>query len=361
MRARSAAKAVMSPNQGAFELGPPVPFPGAQTPAARLVNAAAALLEALEHNQPLEARFLQQVMTDAFGASDAEGAWLWKDAYEACEVAQLQYLRRHLPALRRRAKSPADLLDAVTALAALTPTHTRRSEESQRFQQFSTPLPLALIASLAADIRSADHVLEPSAGTGQLAIFAEDAGARLHLNEIAGARADLLTLLFTPNPVTRHNAEHIHDLLAEDVRPTVILMNPPFSAALHVKGRARGADFRHLRSALQRLTPGGRLVAITGASFSPANPEYRGAFATLADTGRLVFSAPIAGAVYQRQGTTVETRLSVFDRVPGDADPRKVCCPTAGTAQELLRLVTAYVPPRHRRRRPPRSPPLPTA
>jgi hypothetical protein len=361
MRARSAAKAVTSPEQATFDLGPPVPFPDARSPAARLMNAAAPLLEALERGQPLEARFIQQVMTEAFSGSDAEGAWLWKDAYEACEIAQLQYLRRHLPSMRRHAKSSADLLDAVAALSALTPTHTRRSEDSQRFQQFSTPLPLAFIAGLAADIRSTDSVLEPSAGTGQLAIFAEDAGGRLHLNEVADTRAGLLTLLFPQHVTTRHNAEHIHDLLDTDIRPTIILMNPPFSAALHVKGRARGTDFRHLRSALQRLAPGGRLVAITGAHLSPENQDYRAAFAELSQKNRLVFSAPIAGAVYQHQGTTAETRLSVFDRVAEpDADPRTVCCPIAATAQELLRLVTAYVPPRRAIAAPPAHPAQPS-
>ena len=38
----------------------------------------------------------------------------------------------------------------------------------------------------------ADLVLEPSAGTGMLAIFAELAKARLALNEIADTRAGLL-------------------------------------------------------------------------------------------------------------------------------------------------------------------------
>src|SRR5262245_6118213 len=83
-------------------------------------------------------------------------------------------------------------------------------------------------------------------------------------------------------------------------------MNPPFSAALHVKGSMAGTDFRHLRSALLRLAPGGRLVAITGANLSPSHPDYREAFAELCEHGRLVFSAAISGALYRRQGTTVE-------------------------------------------------------
>jgi 16S rRNA G1207 methylase RsmC len=50
------------------------------------------------------------------------------------------------------------------------------------------------------------------------------------------------------------------------VRPTVVLMNPPFSAAVHVEGRVADAALRHISSALARLAEGGRLVAITGAN-----------------------------------------------------------------------------------------------
>ena len=80
------------------------------------------------------------------------------------------------PAMRARANAPAALLAMLAKVAALLPSHTRRSEESQALQQFSTPLALGLVASAAAAITPADLVLEPSAGTGLLAIFAELAG-----------------------------------------------------------------------------------------------------------------------------------------------------------------------------------------
>ena len=59
------------------------------------------------------------------------------------------------------------------------PTQTRRSEESQNFQQFSTPIPLGLAALTAAAITPDDRVLEPSAGTGLLAILAQTIGGSL--------------------------------------------------------------------------------------------------------------------------------------------------------------------------------------
>ena len=325
----------------------PIPDPADARPAARLLRAAATLLGSLERGEALDARTLREAMTDAFGATDSAGAWVWKDAYEACEAALLLFLRRHFPAMRARAGSNARLLAMLGKLAALTPTHTRRSEESQQLQQFSTPIELGFIAALAAGVTPADQVLEPSAGTGQLAVFAELHGADLALNEIAGTRADLLGLLFPGAPVTRFNGEQIHDYLPDEVRPSVILMNPPFSAALHVKGPAAGTDFRHVRAALHRLAPGGRLVTLTGANVSPHHPDYRQAFAELEELGRVVFSAGISGALYRRHGTTIETRLTVIDRVPASESPGDVTChPMAESAEALLDLVTAHVPAR---------------
>jgi hypothetical protein len=67
-------------------------------------------------------------------------------------------------------------------------------------------------------LTSSDLVLEPSARTGMLAIFAEIARARLVLNEISDTRAGLLARLFRDAEVRRHNAEQIHDRLDSPAR-----------------------------------------------------------------------------------------------------------------------------------------------
>jgi hypothetical protein len=124
-------------------------------------------------------------------------------------------------------------------------------------------------------------------------------------------------------------------------------MNPPFSAAAHVDGTVAGAALRHVASALARIAEGGRLVAITTASLSPDHPSWREAFVRLQERGRVVFSAAVDGRVYARQGTTVDTRLTVIDRVPAD-DPS--CFPAspgkAPDASTLLEWVTTSVPAR---------------
>ena len=315
--------------------------------ASALFQAGSVLAQVLGQGQALDAHTLRAAMETAFGGSDAEGAWNWKLAYDSSEAAQVLFLRKFGAAMCTRAGSRAAFLAMLAKLAALLPSQTRRSEESQALQQFSTPIPLAFATATAAAIGPADIVLEPSAGTGLLAIFAELAGAQLVLNELAETRANLLGALVPATPVTRHDAAHIHDHLDHSVCPTVVLMNPPFSAAAHVDGRVADAALRHIASALARLADGGRLVAITGASLSPDNPTWRDGFVRLQEHGGVVFSAAIDGRAYARHGTTIDTRLTVIDRVPAD-DPT-VFPPSPGVATDpmiLLDWVGRLVPER---------------
>ena len=327
-------------------------------PASALFHAAGHLLPDLERGRIVDARTLRAAMEQAFGGTDAEGAWSWKYAYEACEAAQVLFLRKFGPAMRARAETPTALLAMLAKLAALLPSQTRRSQESQALQQFSTPIGLGYVASVAAGITPRDLVLEPSAGTGLLAIFAEHGGASLALNELAEARAGLLSHLFVGAAVTRHDAAHIHDHLDASIRPSVVLMNPPFSVAAHVDGKVADAALRHIASALARLAEGGRLVAITGANLSPDNPTWRDGFVRLQERGSVVFSAAIDGRVYARHGTSVATRLTVIDRVPAD-DP-SAFPPSQSAASDvatLLDWVIRHVPPRPTMAASPAAPP----
>jgi predicted RNA methylase len=312
-----------------------------------LIAAASLLLADLARGVAIDARALRVAMIAAFGASDAEGAWDWKAAYEACEVAQILFLRKFGPAMRARAASPSRYLAMLAKLAALVPSHTRGAEESQALQQFSTPIALGFVASTAAAIAPGDLVLEPSAGTGLLGIHAELAGAKLVVNESSDTRAELLGRLFPGASVTRYDAATIHDHIDAAVRPGVVLMNVTFSAAAHVDGRVADAALRHMSSALARLADGGRLVAITGASLSPDSPSWRDGFVRLQERSRVVFSAAVDGCVYARHGTSVETRLHVIDRIPADDPTAFPASPgTAGDAATLLDWVTRHVPPR---------------
>ena len=334
---------------------PSVPAAPGSEPSAHdaLFAAATTLLPVLEAGRTLDAGTLRDAMTRAFGATDARGAWVWKDAYEAAEAAVVLFIRRHGRAMRRHAGAgpdgPLAMLRMLEAVAALEPSHTKRSEEQVRLQQFSTPLPLAYAALQAAAIRPGDMVLEPSAGTGMLAVMAEralgrQAAGNLHLNEIADIRRALLCRLFPETLVTAVNAENVADRLP-GARPTVVIMNPPFSATPGVHRIRHDADLRHLISAFSMLPPGGRLAAVTSAKCVPGDSDWNRAFGRVDPPARVVFTMEIDGRAYARRGTGFDTRLTVLDRTDQagvDVDPGA----RAETAAELLDAVIAGVPPR---------------
>ncbi len=356
--APQAPDALARPLPPAISIDPPA-APARPAAGDALFAAARTLLPVLEAGKPLDAATLRDAMIEAFGASDAAGAWLWKDAYEAAEAAVAIFMQRYGRGMRRSAGAgpdgPRRMLAMLEAVAALEPSHTRRSEEQVRLQQFSTPLPLAYAALQAAAIRPGDVVLEPSAGTGMLAVMAEcalgkSAAGHLHLNEYARTRARLLTRLFPQAVVTAFDAEAIADRL-RGVRPTVVLMNPPFSATPGVDRIRHDADLRHVRSAVSMLPPGGRLVTITSAHCVPGDAAWTGAFARLHGYGpggpaaRCLFTMAIDGRAYARRGTGFDTRLTVLEHSaePGIEVDRQA---RAADAAELLEAVIARVPPR---------------
>ena len=178
--------------------------------ASAILAAACLLLPSLERGQRVDSATLRATMETAFGGSDASGIWDWKAAYDACEAATILFLRKYGRSIFRQSDTPEARLVALSKISGLLPSHTRRSEESQSLQQFSTPIPFGFAALTAAAIGPYDMVLEPSAGTGLLAVLAEISGGSLILNELADTRADLLSSLFPALFVTRFDAAQIH-------------------------------------------------------------------------------------------------------------------------------------------------------
>jgi len=272
--------------------------------AANLLAAARALAPHLNRSRTLDRKLVSGVMTTTFGASDAEGAWLWRDAYDAIEAALMLQLRRLSPQIGRLEDAPADIAALLANLSGLSLTHTRRSEEQVALDQFSTPPELGALAVLAAQVRPGDQVLEPSAGTGLLAILAEACGGALTLNERAAGRAALLEGLFPLAARSQHDAAHLPDLLKTSGAFHVALVNPPFQQLQ-----------AHLLAALACLADGGRLAAIVPARLF----EDAEAMRALAARGRVVLRLAFPERAYAKHGTSVETGLLVVDRGVADA------------------------------------------
>ncbi|MCG2841243.1 strawberry notch family protein [Sandaracinobacter sp. RS1-74] len=291
--------------------------PGADAPAdsaaskdATLHSVAVRLAEHIRQSGSLSRQRLTRFMEEAFGKHNRFGVWSMRDAYDALEAAQVLFLRS-------ADTSPLNLPDPQSILAVLTdlerslPTQTYRSEQQVDLQQFSTPAALAWLAALAARIRDDDNVLEPSAGTGMLLPLALRAGAVLYLNERDPQRAGLLARI-TRHKVTTHDGALIDDCLPGSVRPTVVLINPPFSRSDGI-GRDRHAGARHLRSALVRLQPGGRCVAILPSSFS-ADGSGRAGYEAVREVACPRVEIDILGDVYAKHGTSTRIRILIFDK-----------------------------------------------
>ena len=279
-------------------------------------------------------RSLTEAMTTAFGATDASGLWSMRDAYDAMEAAQVLAIKTTPESYD---SERASTLARLIARSSTLPTQTYRSEGQIELQQFSTPSPIAYLAGLAAAVTATDVVLEPSAGTGLLAVQAYRKTRRVILNEIDPLRASLLARLFAGTTVSETDGATIADRLSQ--RPTVVLMNPPYSKSAGV-GDDAFAGARHLRSALLALADGGRLVAVMPSWFTP---DGSGAAGYAAVTKLVPAAADIVclSSVYAKHGTAIDVRLMVLDK--GRAGP--TLRHTAQTLEEALQAVTS-LPPR---------------
>ncbi len=325
------------------------------------LSAARQLAQRLAAGAAISRQMLNDVLGSAFGGSDAEGCWTTGDAHAALELAQVIWFRDH--AGLTATSSSADAGAIFDALEASLPPQHNRSEQQITLQQFSTPPRLAWLAARAAAMVPDEMILEPSAGTGMLTIWAALAEARLTLNEISPSRRQCLAALFPAAVVSGHDGELIAELLDAALVPKVVLMNPPYS-----HGIERGADgrtgSRHLRSAFRRLAPCGRLVAIM--------PEWFdvGRFAPRLGGPHVLRLNVAIERAFARHGTSITTRLIVLDkgmasevpiiastsdyvalcdqvdRLPPRAAPAKAVTPLPLRSAQPLRLIPVSRDPR---------------
>lgn len=199
------------------------------------------------------------------------------------------------------------------------PTQTWRSETQITFQQFSTPVTIAYLAAYLLKMDTSDRVLEPSCGTGNLAVWAQGSGAEVTANEIDPRRRELGTLLGIN--ATGYNAEFIDDLLPGNIVPNVILANPPFSSSGgRVDRNQKKFGFRHVESALRRLATGGRFAVILGDSGSPQAASGKAFWESLLPGIQITGSIALPGKEYYRNGTTVGITLVLGQKplTPGE-------------------------------------------
>lgn len=268
----------------------------------------------------LNASVLFEICNTAFGGTQAEGAYTVKDAYDAMELAVNRYLLENVVPMN--VDDPEKARICVKRLSEFIqgmPTQTRRTADQEKFQQFSTPPTIAYLAALAANINSDDVVLEPSAGIGGLALFPKAWGAKVAVNELDPRRASILSSMGF-DMLTQEDALHIdNNTKLDGVKPSVILMNPPFSNT-QGKGKSTNNSFLHVEAALNRLNEGGRLVAILGAGIDVRNDgndsvSYTRWIESLKENYTIRADLRIDGKNYTKYGTSFNVRMLVIDKI----------------------------------------------
>jgi predicted RNA methylase/2'-5' RNA ligase len=315
---REAAKSKQAPAATAGGAAPEQPGKPAH------VALAGALADKLNADEDLDVKDLWEHADRHFGGTRAEGKYGPSDAYDALEAGVNKFLAGQTDptaGLAEAQERARQLSEFVTTL----PTQTNRSGNKDAFQQFSTPPHYAFAAAWAANLRPGEHVLEPSAGTGSIAVHAKNAGATVHANELDPKRADFLKDMLGRANVHVEDAEQIAGILPKrGVAPTAVVMNPPFSQTAGRMGDKKVLETgaRHIEEALRLLAPGGRLVAIVGRGMAPDSARFRDWFQKIGEKYNLRANVGVSGDEYKKYGTHFGTRLLVIDKTePAGAEP----------------------------------------
>ena len=223
-----------------------------------------------------------------------------------------------------------DAFDRLTDLLDRQPRLSVRTSTSVAQQAYSTPIPIAYLASRLAGVTPDTLVYEPTAGNG--ALIADANPALVIANELNGDRfSELATRNF--RQLTQHDASEYSP--GEKIAD-VVVTNPPF-------GGVKGADSRSKRftigdtwssqidhaislKALEAMKDEGRAVLILGGQPTKGSKdpeefrakqynerETRGFYLTLYRQYNVVDHFSIDGKLYEKQGAGFPIDLIVID------------------------------------------------
>lgn len=237
--------------------------------------------------------------------------------------------------------------EIIKPLAARLPTQTWRSREQTLLQQFSTPPAIAYLLAYLLNLKSGEQILEPSAGTGSLAVWASGLGLKTHTNEIDSRRRELLEILeFQP---TAYNAEFINDFLCQDVCADVLMMNPPFSSSGgRTVNNSSKFGFRHVSSALQRLKRGGKFGIILGEAAGLDTKTGNDFWREMARSVSVKVIIKIAGREYYKNGTSIDVTLTVGTKrlaeqtVDWRDERQKIVSVAAASVEDAFSIVSKF-------------------
>lgn len=259
---------------------------------------------------------------------------------EAVELGVTLAARRMVSDMRKRQASDTDIYRALVDLYRRQPRLSVRTSTSIAQQAYSTPAPLAFLASRLAGIHEKTRVLEPTAGNGMLLLEASPGSTVA--NELNPDRAARL----------RSQGFDVTERDAVDFRPEdpvdVVIANPPFGRVKDADRRTREFSVNGLTTkeldhaivarALESLKQGGRAVLIIGGkqgNDAGRSKKYRAAdqvrfWGWLFDRYRVLEHFSVDGKLYERQGAGYPIDIIVIENsgpsrdraFPGAALPR---------------------------------------
>ncbi|MBP5972507.1 strawberry notch C-terminal domain-containing protein [Brasilonema sp. CT11] len=211
------------------------------------------------------------------------------------------------------ADSPQDAYQQLVDLHDRQPALNVRSSTSVAQQAYSTPLPIAYLASVLAEVTPDTTIYEPTAGHGALLLGSNR--ELVTVNELNAQRAaDLRAQGYTvtENDASSEVPQALHD---------VVIMNPPFGTVEESPGNTKQFQFGDYRTNqidhaialknLRAMKPDGRAVLILGGKLGSDEAERsdqynsresRGFYWTLYQQYNVTDHFTIAGGLYRKQG-----------------------------------------------------------
>jgi hypothetical protein len=290
-----------------------------------------------EYRDITEAR---KAISEMTGVPIKPGTAEAKAADEAIEAGVVMAAREIIAKGRKDELTAGQIYDKLVNLYERQPNLNVRSSTSVAEQAYSTPAPLAFIASELAGITNKTTVYEPTAGNGMLVIGANP--KNVVANELNKDRFEMLTRILKGAEVVNKNGMNFQAPISE-----VVIANPPFGAIgeeVSVSGiKTREIDHAIVYNSLGRMQADGRSVLIVGgvqAKTEDGRREgYRGAqkrnfYYNLYKDYNVVDHFTVGGNMYGKQGTTFPVDVIVID---GKGQSQRNL-----PAADLPELITSY-------------------
>ena len=259
----------------------------------------------------------RRFIADLTGQKIEAGTMAAKQADEAVEVGVVLAAQN----IAHKNRKPSEIYDGLVSLYNRQPNLAVRSSTSVREQAYSTPAPLAYVASQLAGITDKTTVYEPTGGNGMLLIASNP--NNVTVNELNTSRYEMLKKVLPGATVANKNALSYDPDLSD-----VIIANPPFGSTgqeySFFNGLIKTREIDHAISytALGRMPINGRAVLILGGVRAEGEDARREGYRqkskrefyyNLYKDYNVVDHFSVAGDMYSKQGASYPVDVIVID------------------------------------------------